>query len=508
MLKNEIFKHKRIKYTWIKHTLSALYLCALLSALSASMSHANPLCADLISSSSDSSIRDLLGSPSNTNASIKNTLGSSSQNIFDFYANSKIPKEGTKNFQSYIGELLEEQIIKEPQLTRFIENLEEGELINPISKEEALTSTALLVQRRGIQKYLDQSSLDQKELLDWARATLEKRARVRVSREEVREETRYPAQKLEFHPVKRPVSFEMTDGRNRKFVTLTYPIEVQSTPVTQKQWVEIMGENPSHFAKGEDSVVLNFNGKPIELQPDNPIENVTFWSALEFANRLSEQHGLPPAYDLSGITWESSWTRPEDGTLKPVFEQRHSSKVRIYVKGKSHDPYESDIYYQAGGYRLPTLAEQMYMLRGGEKMKGKSIFKDDSDLAKHAWHWGNSGDRSHPVGLLQPIMIDGKNFYDLYGNVDEWGWDKSTSTSRLEEYREKNPVGLKQKHEDFRRAVGGMGGNVHSFPSALLLPDLQGVVSRFVDPGRVDEALGFRLVRTIGRGDGEQENGE
>ena len=30
-------------------------------------------------------------------------------------------------------------------------------------------------------------------------------------------------------------------------VNLTHPIEVMSTPVTQKQWVEIMGENPSHF---------------------------------------------------------------------------------------------------------------------------------------------------------------------------------------------------------------------------------------------------------------------
>ena len=197
MLGNELFKYKLIKYTWIKHTLSTLYLCflyscALLSVLSASVVHASLPCADLIFPSSKeqsvptdfvfgsepaSSGKNVLPLSSSSKSDV---LGSSSQNIFDFYANSKIPKEGTKNFQSYIGELLEKKIIEEPQLTRFIENLERGEIINPISKSEALTSTSLLVQRRGLQRYLDKSSLDQKELLAWSRATLEKRARVRV----------------------------------------------------------------------------------------------------------------------------------------------------------------------------------------------------------------------------------------------------------------------------------------------------------------------------------------
>ena len=67
--------------------------------------------------------------------------------------------------------------------------------------------------------------------------------------------------------MKRPVRFEMRYADDKKLVTLTYPTEVQSTPVTQKQWVEVMGENPSHFTGGEDSIVLNFHGKPIRVQP-------------------------------------------------------------------------------------------------------------------------------------------------------------------------------------------------------------------------------------------------
>ena len=168
MLRNELFKHK-----WTKYTPCALCLYALLSiliTLSVSVVHASLPCADLISSSSkeqsatahfgsgsgsestshgknvlppSSSSKDALGS-----SSTGSFLGSSSQSILYFYANSTPPKEGTKNFQSYIGELLEKKIIEEPQLTRFIENLEKGELINPISQDEALTSTSLMVQRQ------------------------------------------------------------------------------------------------------------------------------------------------------------------------------------------------------------------------------------------------------------------------------------------------------------------------------------------------------------------------
>ena len=355
-------------------------------------------------------------------SSTESFLGSSSMNALDFFANLKPPKEGTKNFQSYIGELLEQQLIGELQLTRFIKHLERGELINPISESEALTSTPLLVQRRGLQEYLDKSSLNQKELLGWSRATLEKRARVRMSREETREETRDIYQKLEFHPVKRPVRFEVRDKKDKKrFITLTYPIEVQSTPVTQKQWVEIMGENPSHFVEGEDSVVRAFDGKNINLQPDNPVENVTWWSALEFANRLSEKHGLPPVYDLSDIDWNPG-TRPENGTLSPKWLES-LDELRIHVKGRSHDPYKGDVYYLAEGYRLPTNAEQIYMLRGGEGSKG-SYFKEESEVKEHAWYRDNSGERTHPVGLLQAMMIDGKDFHEIYGNVGEWGWDR------------------------------------------------------------------------------------
>ena len=568
MLRNELFKYKLIRYKLVQHTLSTLYLCALwislsvLNALSTPVVHASSRCADLVSSSSkeqsvptskEQSAQAHFGSGSEStfygenvpplpSSSSKNSFGSSSSNVFepsltsnalefssmntlDFYSNfsnfsnSKTPTEITKGFQSYIGELLEKKVIGDPELIRFIEHLEKGELINPITTDEALTSTSLLVQRKGLQKYLNKSSLDQKELLAWSRATLEKRARIRVKREEVREETREIPQKLEFHPVKRPVRFEIRHRgmkNGKQLIALTHPIEVQSTPVTQEQWVEIMGENPSHFAKGEDSEVGSY-GKGIELQPDNPVENVTWWSVLVFANRLSEEHGFPPAYDLSGITWDIN-TRPEDGTLMPTkfIESRwktmkrstedprmvQDNSVKIYVKGESHDPYEGDIYYQAEGYRLPTLAEQAYMLQGGGNIKSDNFFKNKTDLQDYAWYEDNADERTHPVGLLRPIVIDGKEFHEIYGNVQEWAWDRYYYEFRLDE---QNPM-VSLTIDDVERQSNG-GGWKATLEAFLSGSGLNNGYS-YSRPYWSFEDVGFRLVRTIERGHGEPGDGE
>lgn len=49
--------------------------------------------------------------------------------------------------------------------------------------------------------------------------------------------------------------------------------EMQDAPVTQSEWQEVMGTNPSHF-KG---------------QPDNPVEAVSFNDIMEFLSRLNEK---------------------------------------------------------------------------------------------------------------------------------------------------------------------------------------------------------------------------
>ena len=311
----------------------------------------------------------------------------------------------TEDLMAYLGTLLEHQIIGNTELVRFIEGLEKGELVNPITKEKAMVSTAALIQQEGIQEYLDLAELNKKELLRWSNESLKEKKRVRVKREEARKETQDVYQKIEFLPVS-PGRFLMGDNKKVE-VTLTYPIEVMSTPVTQKQWVEIMGENPSRFSEGENSIVVTLKGKSIRMNPDHPVESITWWSVLEFANRLSEKDGLKPAYDLKGVTWEQG-TQAENGTL-----EGEKGVVKI-----------NKDYYQSEGYRLPTEAEQEYLLSGGGKSRGKYHFGDkEEDLKHYGWYGENSGGTTHPVGELRAMVLDGQEFYDLHGNVWEWGMD-------------------------------------------------------------------------------------
>jgi formylglycine-generating enzyme required for sulfatase activity len=63
----------------------------------------------------------------------------------------------------------------------------------------------------------------------------------------------------------------------QRYITITKPFEIQRTPITQRQWELVMGNNPAHFK--EDL--------------DRPIETVSWNEAQEFIKKLNE---LDPNY--------------------------------------------------------------------------------------------------------------------------------------------------------------------------------------------------------------------
>ena len=139
------------------------------------------------------------------------------------------------------------------------------------------------------------------------------------------------------------------------------------------------------------------------MQPDNPVEMISWWSALEFANRLSEERGLIPVYDMSGMEFEGSAAQ---GTLEPT-----SGELKI------NSP-DGD-FYHASGYRLPTEAEWEYAARGGTSTT-YSFGDSEAELGKYAWWDGNSEGHTHPVALKRKNPY---KLYDMHGNVREWAQD-------------------------------------------------------------------------------------